>query len=189
MLGEVVGRREGGVDRRAADGEQDPDEGEDQARLPAVPIAGSNQRWQAETGFDFKIAGGYLSTAFPEEYTRYPTWNTLYTGELTPDYGAQLRRFILAKGVDAIVVRKRELGLGPWRKLFASLNSAPGHRWRAALPPPASDEMMFWQEVRDRFTPPAAQHRRNSQRSSKERPGRATIHKQGPTRTPPRTSL
>ena len=48
-----------------------------------VPAWGPNERWQADTGFRFKLADGYAGNPFPPSYTRYPTWNTLLTGQLT----------------------------------------------------------------------------------------------------------
>ena len=88
-----------------------------------IPAWGPNERWQADTGFRFKLAAGYAGNPFPLSYSRYPTWNTLLTGRLTPDYRAQLRRFVLAKGVTAIVVDKTVSG--PWRTLFGTLGVRP----------------------------------------------------------------
>jgi hypothetical protein len=87
-----------------------------------VPVLGANQRWQADTGFAFKLAAGYAGV-YPASYTRFPTWNTLLTGVLTPDYALQLRRFVADKGVTAIVVDKRYPG--PWRRLFGTLGVHP----------------------------------------------------------------
>jgi hypothetical protein len=84
-----------------------------------VPALGPNERWQADTGFRFALAGGYAG-AYPASYMRFPTWNTLLTGILTPDYASQLRRFVADKGVTAIVVDKHYPG--PWKKLFGSLS-------------------------------------------------------------------
>ena len=88
-----------------------------------IPAWGPNERWQADTGFRFKLADGYAGNPFPPSYTRYPTWNTLLTGRLTPDYAAQLRRFVRDKGVTAIVVDQTVPG--PWRTLFGSLGVRP----------------------------------------------------------------
>jgi hypothetical protein len=92
-------------------------------RVITVPTLGANERWHAKADLGFKLAGGYLGTRFPSAYTRYPTWTTLASGRLTPDYAAQLRRFVRDKGVTAIVVDKR--ADGPWRKLFDSLGTRP----------------------------------------------------------------
>jgi hypothetical protein len=88
-----------------------------------IPAWGPNERWQADTGFAFKLADGYAGNPFPPSYTRYPTWNTLLTGRLTSDYAAQLRRFVRDKGVTAVVVDQTVPG--PWRTLFGSLGVRP----------------------------------------------------------------
>ena len=87
-----------------------------------IPTLGANERWQALGGFRFTLAGGYAG-AYPRSYTRYPTWSTLLSGTLTPDYAAQLRRFVAAKEVTAVVVDKRYPG--PWRRLFGALGVRP----------------------------------------------------------------
>ena len=88
-----------------------------------IPVWGPNERWQADTKFEFKLAAGYLGNPFPPSYSRYPIWNTLLGAPLAPDYPAQLRRFVRDKGVTAIVVDKR--APGPWTKLFGSLGVRP----------------------------------------------------------------
>jgi len=88
-----------------------------------IPAWGPNERWQADTGFRFQLADGYAGNPFPTSYTRYATWNTLLTGQLTSGYAAALRRFVQAKGVTAIVVD--ETVPGPWRKLFGTLGARP----------------------------------------------------------------
>jgi hypothetical protein len=88
-----------------------------------VPIFGPNGRWQADTGFRFRLAGGYGGYPFPSSVTSYPTYQTLLTGRLTPDYAVQLRRFIAAKHVTAVVVD--DTAGGPWATLFGSLGVKP----------------------------------------------------------------
>jgi len=91
-------------------------------RVLTIPTLGANERWQALGGFRFTLAAGYAG-AYPGSYTRYPTWSTLLSGTLTPDYAAQLRRFVAAKRVTAVVVDKRYPG--PWRRLFGALGVRP----------------------------------------------------------------
>jgi hypothetical protein len=88
-----------------------------------IPAWGRNERWQADTGFRFQLADGYAGNPFPPSYTRFPTWNTLLTGHMNPNTPAQLRDFVRAKGVTAILVD--ETVPGPWRMLFASLGVRP----------------------------------------------------------------
>jgi hypothetical protein len=91
-----------------------------------IPAWGPNSRWQADTGFRFQLADGYAGNPFPPPYTRFATWNTLLTGHTNPDSAAELRRFVRAKGVTAIVVD--ETMPGPWRRLFGSLGVRPVSR-------------------------------------------------------------
>lgn len=88
-----------------------------------VPAWGPNERWVADAGFPFALTAGYAGQRFPASYTRYPTWSTLLTGQLTSDYAAQLRRFIAAQRVTAIVVERGYPG--PWRALFGTLGVRP----------------------------------------------------------------
>jgi hypothetical protein len=87
-----------------------------------VPTWGRNERWQARTGFGFKIVGGYVGQS-PSSYTRYPTWRTLRFGGVTRDYARQVRAFVAAKKVTVIVVDKRMPG--NWRWFFAPLGVRP----------------------------------------------------------------
>ncbi|MGO9882381.1 MAG: hypothetical protein ACLPV4_05135 [Solirubrobacteraceae bacterium] len=88
-----------------------------------IPAWGPNERWVADAGFPFAITAGYLGNPLPVSYTRYPIWNTFLSGRLTPGYAAQLRRFIAAKDVTAIVVADHTPG--PWQTLFATLHVEP----------------------------------------------------------------
>jgi len=88
-----------------------------------VPAWGPNERWIADAGFPFALSTGYAGNPFPASYTRYPTFETLLTGRLTADYALQLKRFVAAKHVTAVVVQD---GLpGPWRTLFSTLGVRP----------------------------------------------------------------
>jgi hypothetical protein len=88
-----------------------------------VPAWGPNERWIADAGFPFALSAGYAGQGFPLSYTRYRTWDTLLSGRLTPGYAAQLRRFIAAEKVTAIVVQQGYPG--PWQRLFGSLGVRP----------------------------------------------------------------
>ena len=88
-----------------------------------IPAWGPNERWQANTGFRFNLSDGYAGNPFPPSFTRYPAWNMFLTGKLTPDYAAQLRRYVTDKRVTAVVVDQSIPG--PWTKLFGSLGVRP----------------------------------------------------------------
>ena len=88
-----------------------------------IPAWGPNERWIADAGFPFAITAGYLGNPLPASYTRYAIWNTFLDRRLTTGYAGQLRRFIAAKDVTAIVVADGTPG--PWRTLFATLHVRP----------------------------------------------------------------
>ncbi len=88
-----------------------------------IPALGPNERWVADAGFPFALTAGYAAQRFPAGYTRFPIWRTFLTGAAPPDFAAQLRRFVAAKGVTAVVVD--ETVSGPWRSVFGSLGIRP----------------------------------------------------------------
>lgn len=90
-----------------------------------IPFWGPSQRWVADAGFPFALTAGSAGRGNSPSYTRYPIWRTLvaYPYPLRADYAAELRQFLIAKDVTAIVV---EQGFpGPWRKLFGTLGIRP----------------------------------------------------------------
>jgi hypothetical protein len=96
---------------------------ESEDHVLTIPVWGPNQRWQADTKFAFKLAAGYAGNPFPPSYSRYPIWRTFLSGQLTPSYARELRRFVRDKGVTAIVVDNRSPG--PWVELFGTLGVRP----------------------------------------------------------------
>jgi len=88
-----------------------------------IPAWGQNERWQADTNFRFNLSDGYLGNPFPPAFTRYAAWNMFVSGRLTPDYAAQLRRYVKDKRVTAVVVDRTVPG--PWTKLFGTLGVRP----------------------------------------------------------------
>ena len=92
-------------------------------RVLALPILGDSMRWQAEEDFPFKLVGGGVG-AFPKGYTRYPAFGMLISGEAGPNAEREMRRFVRAKGVTAVVAEKGNIGPGRERML-ASLGVRP----------------------------------------------------------------
>jgi hypothetical protein len=88
-----------------------------------VPVWGPNERWQADTGFYFRLSAGYAGNPFPSAYSRYPIWNALLLGAVIPNYAADMREFVRAKDVTAIVVDESQPG--HWRQLFGMLGVRP----------------------------------------------------------------
>jgi hypothetical protein len=83
---------------------------------------GNGMLWQAEAGLYFRMVGGWTGSA-PRDFFRWPIIYTLYSGQLIPDYAAQLRAYLAAHAVHEIVVV--EGTPGPWPQLFASLETEP----------------------------------------------------------------
>jgi hypothetical protein len=84
---------------------------------------GNSMLWQAKTGFHFRMPEGYLSVTTPSEFANLPILETFYSGRLIPNYMTELRAFLRALSVDAIVVV--EGTPGPWRQLFLSVDPSP----------------------------------------------------------------
>ena len=79
-----------------------------------VPTWGRNMYWHVQGDFSFRLAAGYVG-AFPESYQRFAAWRDLLGSPLGREnvpLPAELRRFIRAKGVTAIVVEVDRPGGG-----------------------------------------------------------------------------
>jgi hypothetical protein len=93
-------------------------------RVLTVPTWGHNMRWQIQGDWSFDLAAGYVG-AFPESYLRFRAWRDLLGSPLGREAippENELRRFIRAKGVTAIVVEGTG---GMRRRLFRSLGVRP----------------------------------------------------------------
>ena len=96
-------------------------------RVLTVPPWGANERWQAETKFAFTLATGYAGV-MPHSYVKFRIWRSLFNAQFGPNPGPQLRRFVAAKGVTAVVVDEQYVGLGflhYWTTLFGTLGVRP----------------------------------------------------------------
>ena len=78
--------------------------------------------WQAQTGMYFSMAGGYLGPD-PVEYTAWPVVRDLRMERVGIDFSEQLKAFLGAHRVKAIVLdgRARE----PWLRALSVLNVTP----------------------------------------------------------------
>jgi hypothetical protein len=74
--------------------------------------AGNSMVWQAESGFRFRQAGGYLRPAPPHSFLRWPAAKAFNLAEV-PSPG-EVRDFARAKHVDVFVVDDVAAG-GKWR--------------------------------------------------------------------------
>ncbi len=99
-----------------------------------IPVWGPSQRWIADAGFPFALTAGSGGQGLSPAYTRYSFWTALLnwtadaeahypTSPLPADSATQLRRFVRAMHVTAIVVEQRFPG--PWPSLLATLGVQP----------------------------------------------------------------
>jgi len=66
---------------------------------------GDGMLWQALSGFEFRMAGGYTGFAppIPAEYERWPIVDALYDVAPIPDAGGQFKAFLKSHGVGAVI--------------------------------------------------------------------------------------
>ena len=84
---------------------------------------GQGTLWQATSGFYFRLAGGYLGAVTPAEYQRWPIVRALDRGgPYILDYGGQLRAFLIAHRVRAVLVSQPDYP--QYAKLCAALGVA-----------------------------------------------------------------
>ncbi len=65
---------------------------------------GPSMLWQAQSGMYFRMPGGYIGGATPEDFRRWPLSMTLTHSIPVPDPASELRAFAQAYAIDAIVV-------------------------------------------------------------------------------------
>jgi hypothetical protein len=82
--------------------------------------AGNGMLWQAEDGFRFRQAGGYVRPAPPDSFLRWPAAEAFNLGKVPSP--VQVQAFVRAKDVEAFVVD----------------DAAAGGRWRPSLDPLAA---------------------------------------------------
>ena len=91
-------------------------------RVMVVPLTGPDDAAQAQSGFAFALAGGYLGQ-YPRSYGHYPGAGYLATGQAPPGAPAAVAQLVRAKRVDAVVVEQSVPG--PWRQLLSGLGVRP----------------------------------------------------------------
>ena len=85
-------------------------------------INGGSMLWQAESGFYFRMAGGWTSIT-PREFQGWPIVNAMLTRTYIPDATGQLRAFMAAHEVRTAIVTD---GVSQfWGPMLAPLDSAP----------------------------------------------------------------
>jgi hypothetical protein len=93
--------------------------GENVLRLPYA-FSGTMMLEQAQTDMYYRLAGGYVSSAIPPPFLRFPIFPSLVTGTIAPTTSQDLRAFVCATGVRTILVTPN--GSEPWTGLI-SLNT------------------------------------------------------------------
>jgi hypothetical protein len=91
-------------------------------RVLVLPFAGPDEEAQAESGFAFSLAGGYLGQ-YPLSYGDYPAATYLIQRESPPGAPVAVAQLVHDKHVDAVVVD--EFAPGPWRQLLGGLGVQP----------------------------------------------------------------
>jgi hypothetical protein len=93
--------------------------GENVLALPYGP-RGDSLLWQVESGFWFRIAGGYISPSPPPQFSTPPSVQRIAADDIPPKVTvASIRLFARLKGVDAIVLDASEEPF--WRPLLVQL--------------------------------------------------------------------
>jgi hypothetical protein len=83
---------------------------------------GSSMLWQAQTGMDFRMAGGWTGAA-PADFLRWPIINALFSSTLLPDCSDQLKAFLATYQIGGVVVHNG--ANWPWPQIFATLGVKP----------------------------------------------------------------
>jgi hypothetical protein len=99
-------------------------------RLMVLPFAGPDEQDQAQAGFAFSLAGGYLGE-YPASYGNYPAATYLIQRVSPPGAPAEVARLVRDKHVDAVVVDAS--AAGPWRELLSGLGVQPVTREGALI--------------------------------------------------------
>ena len=92
-----------------------------------LPFAdnGDAMKWQAQSGFFFRVAGGYFSV-IPHDYNAWPIVPALLDDDpYVPGYADQFKAFLAAHDVSAVIVPETEYAR--YAKLCATLRTAPQH--------------------------------------------------------------
>jgi hypothetical protein len=93
---------------------------------------GQAMLWQQESGFGFRMAGGYVSATIPAVTWKYPIVQSIYGVPLPPFPARALRTFTHDRQVDVVLLRQG--WPGPWQHVLSS----------ALGPPRVAGGMLAW---------------------------------------------
>ena len=90
-----------------------------------IPFAfdGQAMLWQEESGFGFRLTGGYVSATFPAVLWDSPIVRAIYGAPLPPFPGQDVRAFVRARDVDVVLLRQG--WPGPWQKVLTDALGRP----------------------------------------------------------------
>ncbi len=84
---------------------------------------GQAMLWQEESGFGFRMTGGYVSATLPEELWRYSIVRAIYGLPLPPFPDREVRALVRGRDVDVVLLRMGRPG--PWASVFTSALGRP----------------------------------------------------------------
>ncbi|HEX8100332.1 MAG TPA: hypothetical protein VF660_09060 [Actinomycetota bacterium] len=84
---------------------------------------GQSMLWQVQSDFAFRMAGGYVTVVPPKAFSAWPIVKTLYTGEVVPRADDELRAFVGAHNVSALIVAAETETV--WDGLFRTIDPRP----------------------------------------------------------------
>jgi hypothetical protein len=85
---------------------------------------GNSMLWQAATRMYFRMAGGHTGPVVIDEFQRWPAVTALYFQTDIPDEAGQLKAFLAAHDVGAIIVADTRRGQR-WKPLLSTLGVEP----------------------------------------------------------------
>ena len=84
---------------------------------------GKAMLWQQETGYGFRLTGGYLSATLPEPLARNPVVRAIYGAPLPPFADREVRALARERAVDVVLVPRG--WPGPWEGVMRSAYGTP----------------------------------------------------------------
>ncbi len=95
-----------------------------------IPFAfdGQAMLWQEESGFGFRLTGGYVSAVFPPALWASPIVRAIYGAPLPPFPGREVRALVRDRQVDVVMLRSRLAGAVAEGAERGTRTAAPGGR-------------------------------------------------------------
>ena len=84
---------------------------------------GQAMLWQQESGFGFRMTGGYVSATFPEPLWKSPIVRAIYGAPLPPFPDREVRALARDRHVDVVLLRSG--WPGPWEGVLRSAYGRP----------------------------------------------------------------